>query len=340
MDCAPTQRPVAKLSFLLINVFLLLAPRTASTQQLSGTFPVEERQTAVVRVVPGEFVRARLADGSRAGGPLVGATPVAFTLGPSVAYSDNPSVVRLVTVDSLWVRAYSSRRGAVIGGGLGGLLGLGLGMGVDAGSMCPTTSGTRACAQSAVTSAAAAAAWWLERRAQRFAHCSARRSGRFCRVRQASRDADADPTGCPRAVDIRGSGRSVGVRRSRGRARRIDGRDRGQRARGADSDHIARGDLGTGSRRQDRRRRRHAARNTRWRRVRDAVSCLRSPPQLQNGDHWRWRWRESAGTVGRRSRRPILPAVAAPLLARIIEAEYPAEHPGQGGRDRCPLRRG
>src|SRR5256885_10615354 len=126
MDCAPTQRPVAKLSFLLINVFLLLAPRTASTQQLSGTFPVEERQTAVVRVVPGEFVRARLADGSRAGGPLVGATPVAFTLGPSVAYSANPSVVRLVTVDSLWVRAYSSRRGAVIGGGLGGLLGLGL----------------------------------------------------------------------------------------------------------------------------------------------------------------------------------------------------------------------
>src|SRR2546429_183397 len=63
MDCAPTQRPVAKLSFLLINVFLLLAPRTASTQQLSGTFPVEERQTAVVRVVPGEFVRARLAGG-------------------------------------------------------------------------------------------------------------------------------------------------------------------------------------------------------------------------------------------------------------------------------------
>src|SRR3989449_9161323 len=154
MDCAPTQRPVAKLSFLLINVFLLLAPRTASTQQLSGKLPVEERQTAVVRVVPGEFVRARLADGSRAGGPLLGATPVAFTLGPSVAYSDNPSVVRLVTVDSLWVRAYSSRRGTVIGGGLGGLLGLGLGMGVDAGSMCPTTSGTRACAQSAVTSAA------------------------------------------------------------------------------------------------------------------------------------------------------------------------------------------
>ncbi len=118
MDCAPPQRPVAKLSFLLINAFLLLAPRTASTQQLGGTFPV------------------------------------AFTLGPSVAYSDNQSVVRLVTVDSLWVRAYSPRRGAVIGGGLGGLLGLGLGMGVNAGSMCPTTSGTRACAQSAVSSAA------------------------------------------------------------------------------------------------------------------------------------------------------------------------------------------
>src|SRR5947209_18943011 len=143
MDCAPTQRPVAKLAFLLINVFLLLAPRTASTQQLGGTFPVEERQTAVVRVVPGEFVRARLTDGSRAGGPLVGATPVAFTLGPSVAYSDNQYIVRLVNVDSLWVRAYSSRRGAMIGGGVGGLLGLGLGMGVH-GSICPTSSGSRA----------------------------------------------------------------------------------------------------------------------------------------------------------------------------------------------------
>ena len=154
MDCALTPRPVARLSFLLINVFLLLAPQPARTQQLGSTFPVEEQQRAVARVFPGEFVRARLTDGSRAGGPLVDATPVAFTLGPSVAYSDNQSVVRLVTVDSLWVRAYSSRRGVVIGGGLGGLLGLGLGRGVDAGSMCPTTSGTRACAQSAVTSAA------------------------------------------------------------------------------------------------------------------------------------------------------------------------------------------
>src|SRR3989454_4480775 len=109
MDCALTQRPVARVSFLFINVFLLLAPQPARTQQLGSTFPVEERQTAVARVFPGEFVRARLRDGSRAGGPLVDATPVAFTLGPSVAYSDNQSVVRLVTVDSLWVRAYSSR---------------------------------------------------------------------------------------------------------------------------------------------------------------------------------------------------------------------------------------
>jgi len=153
MDCARPRRPVARLSFLLISVLLSVAPQTARAQQLGGTFPVEERQTAVARVVPGAFVRARLTDGSRAGGPLVGATPVAFTLGPSVAYSDNQSVVRLVNVDSLWVRAYSSRRGAMIGGGVGGLLGLGLGMGVH-GSICPTSSGTRPCAQGTVSSAA------------------------------------------------------------------------------------------------------------------------------------------------------------------------------------------
>jgi len=153
MDHAPTQRPVARLSVLLINGFLLLAPQTARTQQLGSTFPVEERQAAVARVFRGEFLRARLSDGSRAGGPLVGATPVAFTLGPSVAYSDNESIVRLVNVDSLWVRAYSSRRGALIGGGVGGLLGLGMGMGVH-GSICPSSSGPRACAQGAVSSAA------------------------------------------------------------------------------------------------------------------------------------------------------------------------------------------
>src|SRR5260370_35967314 len=99
MDHAATQRPVARLSFLLINVLLLLAPQTARTHQLASTFPVEERQAAVARVFPGEFLRARLTDGSRAGGPLVGATPVALTLGPSVAYSDNESIVRLVNVD-------------------------------------------------------------------------------------------------------------------------------------------------------------------------------------------------------------------------------------------------
>ena len=124
MGCARPRRPVARLSFLLVSVLLSVAPQTARAQQLGSSFPVEERQTAVVRVVPGAFVRARLTDGSRTGGPLVGATPVAFTLGPSVAYSDNQSVVRLVNVDSLWVRAYSSRRGAMIGGGVGGLLGL------------------------------------------------------------------------------------------------------------------------------------------------------------------------------------------------------------------------
>src|SRR2546430_16308102 len=82
MDCARPRRPVARLSFLLISVLLSVAPQTARAQQLGGTFPVEERQTAVARGVPGAFVRARLTDGSRAGGPLVGAPPVAVTFGP------------------------------------------------------------------------------------------------------------------------------------------------------------------------------------------------------------------------------------------------------------------
>jgi hypothetical protein len=155
MDCARPLPPVAKLSFLLIAL-MPLVPRTARAQQLGSSFPIEERQTAVARVVPGQFIRARLVDGTRAGGPLVVATPIAFTLAPSVAFSDSQSVVRLVNVDSLWVRSYSSRRGAFLGGGTGALLGLGLGLAVDT-RLCPTSSGTTSCAQSAVTSAAVGA---------------------------------------------------------------------------------------------------------------------------------------------------------------------------------------
>jgi hypothetical protein len=156
MDHARTPRLGVSRSLLLISAVSALASRFARAQQLSTTFPVEERQTAVARVVPGEFVRARLIDGTRTGGPLLKASPVAFVLGPSVAYSDNQSTVPLANVDSLWVRAYSARRGALLGGGVGGVLGLGLGMGVHS-SLCPTTTGARACAQSAVASAAVGA---------------------------------------------------------------------------------------------------------------------------------------------------------------------------------------
>src|SRR6266498_992279 len=99
----------------LLTTVLTLFGFPAAAQQLGTTFALADQQTAVAHVVPGQFLRVRLKDGSRTGGPLIQATPVAFTLGPSVAFGDEDSRLYLGTVDSMWVRVYSTRRGMVIG---------------------------------------------------------------------------------------------------------------------------------------------------------------------------------------------------------------------------------
>ena len=133
---------------------LALIGRPAGAQQLGSAFKFADEQTAVVRIQPGEFVRVRLKDGSRAGGPLISATPTAFTVGPSVAYGDRDSVLALGAMDSLWVRVPSTRRGALSGAVLGGLVGLGIGL--TSTSLCPTEGPGEAkpCASGVITTTA------------------------------------------------------------------------------------------------------------------------------------------------------------------------------------------
>ncbi len=135
---------------LLLTAVLTLLGFPAAAQQLGTTFALADQQTAVAHVVPGQFLRVRLKDGSRTGGPLIQSTPVAFTLGPSVAFGDDDSRLYLGTVDSMWVRVYSTRRGMAIGALLGAAAGLGLG--VSAASVCPVDGYSRPCTQGAVTS--------------------------------------------------------------------------------------------------------------------------------------------------------------------------------------------
>lgn len=142
---------------LLASIFavavLALIGRPADAQQLGSTFALDEQQTAVVRVAPGQFVRVRLKDGTRAGGPLIRATPVAFTVGPSVAFGDADSVLRLRNVDSMWVKVYSTRRGTITGGLIGGVVGLGIGM--TSTSLCAqTSSNAKLCPEGVLTTAA------------------------------------------------------------------------------------------------------------------------------------------------------------------------------------------
>lgn len=155
---ARAPRPLSA-STLLLALALISRPASADAQQLGSAFPLEDEQTAVVRVTPGQFLRVRLKDGSRAGGPLISATPTAFTVGPSVAFSDHDAVLRLGTVDSMWVRAYSTRRGSVAGGLLGALAGMGIGL--TSSSLCPTSgpasTGAKPCARGVITSTASGA---------------------------------------------------------------------------------------------------------------------------------------------------------------------------------------
>src|SRR5687767_7017179 len=101
----PATVPMSRPSFANACVLSLLAliSRPADAQRLGSTFRYADEQTAVVRIRPGQFVRVRLKDGSRAGGPLITATPTAFTVGPSVAFGDRDSVLALGAMDSLWV---------------------------------------------------------------------------------------------------------------------------------------------------------------------------------------------------------------------------------------------
>lgn len=124
----------------------------AGAQQLGVSFPLADQQTAVAHVTPGQYLRVQLKDGVRTGGPLIQSTPLAFTLGPSIAYSDQDTKLYLGTVDSMWVRVPSSRRGMAIGALLGAAAGLGLG--ASAASVCPVDGYSRPCTQGAVTSLA------------------------------------------------------------------------------------------------------------------------------------------------------------------------------------------
>ena len=137
---------------LLFASVLLLLPSEGAAQQLGATFPLAEQQTAVAHVTPGQFLRVRLKDGARTGGPLIQATPVAFTLGPSVAFGDEDSRLYLATVDSMWVRVSSTRRGMVIGALIGAAAGVGIG--ASAASVCPVNGYAQPCTQGAVTSLA------------------------------------------------------------------------------------------------------------------------------------------------------------------------------------------
>lgn len=129
---------------------LMIVDFPAAAQQLGNNFTLDDQQTAVAHVDQGQFVRVRLRDGARAGGPLVRATPLTFVVGPSVAFGDQDRALALQEVDSMWVRVYSTRRGMLLGGALGGLAGLGIG--TSAGSLCPVDGYAKPCVQGAVTS--------------------------------------------------------------------------------------------------------------------------------------------------------------------------------------------
>jgi hypothetical protein len=149
--------PRPRFAKLVLVALLALSSPPVVAQQLGSTFALDDEQTALVRVTPGQFVRVRLKDGSRAGGPLITATPTAFTVGPSVAFGDRDSVLALGAMDSLWVRVPSTRRGALSGAVLGGLAGLGIGLTSTA--LCPTEGpgDAKPCASGVIATAASGA---------------------------------------------------------------------------------------------------------------------------------------------------------------------------------------
>jgi hypothetical protein len=143
---------------LVWGVAVLATPSAATAQlatsRLSENWRLEERQAALARVPPGEFIRLRLSDGGRAGGPIVRWTPHTVTLGPYLGYAERDTVVAVTMIDSLWFRGRATRRGAAYGAIALGAVGVLVGS--TESRICPAgATSKKACPQGAVTSGVA-----------------------------------------------------------------------------------------------------------------------------------------------------------------------------------------
>ena len=151
MAPARTRSRIAEVLFLAATLGVL-APAAVSAQ-FGSTFELEDRQAAVGRVPLGKIIRVRLSDGGRAAGPVLRWNSLAVLLGPYMGYAAQDTFVAILSIDTLWLRGRSTRRGAMYGGISG--LALGVAIGSTASSLCPGVGGTKPCAQGAVTSAVA-----------------------------------------------------------------------------------------------------------------------------------------------------------------------------------------
>jgi hypothetical protein len=149
MALGRTQSRIADAFFVVATLSIVL-PATLSAQ-LGATFDLEDRQAAVGRVPVGKIVRLRLSDGGQAAGPVLRWNSLSVTLGPYMGYAEQDTFVAIRSIDTLWLRGQSTRRGAVYGGVSG--FALGVVVGSTAGSVCPKAGSIRPCVQGAVTSA-------------------------------------------------------------------------------------------------------------------------------------------------------------------------------------------
>jgi hypothetical protein len=145
----PTRSRIPEVLFLAATLGLL-APAVLSAQ-LGSTFELEDRQAAVGRVPLGKIIRVRLSDGGRAAGPVLRWNSLAVMLGPYMGYAEKDTFVAIQSIDTLWLRGRSTRRGAMYGAISG--LALGVAIGSTASSLCPQAGSTKPCTQGAVTSA-------------------------------------------------------------------------------------------------------------------------------------------------------------------------------------------
>lgn len=135
-------------------VAMLVAAPTMVAAQLGQTLAIEERQAALARVPAGQFVRMRLADGGRAGGPIIRWTSYTVTLGPYLGYAERDTVVAVSLIDTLWSRGGATRKGAAYGAVALGAVGVVLGASTS--DICPSGATTKkTCTQGAVSSGVA-----------------------------------------------------------------------------------------------------------------------------------------------------------------------------------------